>query len=94
MVSQGLDDHGPDVRQLIGRMSALITAFSHALELGAADIEASGNNAELAGKILSGADVIRDSEYLYLAWAHHYAALSEGNPEAAEEADKSEMAVC
>jgi len=42
-------------------MSALITAFSHALELGAAEIKASGNNAELAGKLLSGADVMRDS---------------------------------
>jgi hypothetical protein len=35
---------------------------------------------------------MRDSGYLYLAWAHHYAALSEGNPEPAEEVDKSEMA--
>lgn len=94
VVSRGLDDHGPDVRQLIGRMAALITAFSHALELCAADTETSGNNPELAGKLLTGADVMRDSGYLYLAWAHHYAALSEGNPEAAEEADKSEITGC
>jgi hypothetical protein len=88
-----MDDRGPDVRQLIGKMAALMAAFSPALELRAGEIQASGKNAELADKLLKGADVMRDSGYLYLAWARHYAGLSEGNPETAEEADEAEFSV-
>lgn len=88
-----VEDHGPDVRLLIGRMAALITAFSHALEFCAAEIEASGSNAELAEKVLTGADVMRDCGYLYLTWAHHYAVLSEGNSETADRADEAEPSV-
>ena len=88
-----MDDPGPDVRQLIGKMAALMAAFSPALELRAGEIQASGKNAELADKLLKGADVMRDSGYLYLAWARHYAGLSEGNPETAEEADEAEFSV-
>ena len=88
-----MDDRGPDVRQLIGKMAALMAAFSPALELRAGEIQASGKNVELADKLLKGADVMRDSGYLYLAWARHYAGLSEGNPETAEEADEAEFSV-
>jgi hypothetical protein len=88
-----MDDRGPDVRQLVGKMAALMSAFSPALELRAGEIEASGKNSELTDKLLKGADVMRDSGYLYLAWARHYVALSEGNPEAAEEADEAEFSV-
>ncbi|WP_455245904.1 hypothetical protein [Petrachloros mirabilis] len=90
---QDLEDHGPDVRPLIMRMAAFITTFSRALEFCAAEIKASGNNAELADKVLTGADVMRDSGYLYLTWARHYAALSGSNLEAAEGADEGESRV-
>jgi len=89
-----MEGHGLDVRQLIKKLAVLMTAFSPALELRAGEIEERGKNSELAGKLLKGADAMRDSGNLYLTWARHYAALSEGNPEAAEEADKSEMADC
>ena len=79
-----MEDHRPDVRQLINQLAALMTAFSPALELRAGVIEASGKHSELAVKLLKGADAMRDSGNLYLTWARHYAALSEGNPEAAE----------
>ena len=89
-----MDHHARDTRRLIGEMASLMTAFSPALQLRAADLAASGKDAELVAKLRQGADVMRDSGQLYLTWARHYAALSEGNPEAADEADESEMAGC
>jgi hypothetical protein len=86
-----LHEYGPDVRRLIGEMAALMTAVPPALKRCAADIAASGKDAELADKVLKGADVIRDSGYLYLTWARHYAALAEGDPAAGEAADEREF---
>lgn len=81
------------VRQSIGEMAVLMTIFSSALERRATELEASGKDSELAGKLVKGADTMRDSGNLYLTWARHYAALSEGNPEAAEEAAEAEFSV-
>jgi hypothetical protein len=81
------------VRQSIGEMTVLMTMFSSALERRATELAASGKDSELAGKLVKGADTMRDSGNLYLTWARHYAALSEGNPEAAEEADEAEFSV-
>jgi hypothetical protein len=36
---------------------------------------------------------MRDSRDIYLSWARHYAALSEGNSEAAEDEDEVEFGV-
>lgn len=80
-----MDDPGPDVRQIIGKMAALMSAFSPALELRAGEIQVSGKNAELADKLLKGADVMRDSGNLYLTWARHYAGLDENTAGEAEE---------
>ena len=88
-----MDREDDDVRQLIGEITALMTAFPPALERRAAKLQASGKDSELADKIVKGADGMRDSGNLYLTWARHYAALSEGNPEAAEEADEVEFGV-
>jgi hypothetical protein len=85
-----LDDHGSEIRQLIGEMAALMTALSPALKRCAVDLAASGKDPELVGKLLKGADVIRDSGYMYLTWARHYAGLSEGRLDAVDEADQSE----
>jgi len=79
----------PQIRQLLWEMAALMTAFSPALERRAAKIDASGNDSELAGKLLKGADVMRSTGHMYLAWARHYAALVEGNSEAAEDANEA-----
>jgi len=88
-----MDNEDNRVRQLIVEMAALMTAFSPDLERRATDIEASGKDSELADKLVKGADVMRDSGSIYLTWARHYAALAEGNPEAAEDADEAECRV-
>jgi hypothetical protein len=79
-----MDRQDHELRQLIGEITALITAFPAALARRAADIEAAGKESEFGDKLIKGADVMRDSGNIYLTWARHYAALSEGNPEAAE----------
>ena len=84
-----MDSEQAHLKQLIGEMSALMTAFSPALERRAATLEAGGRNAELTDKLLKGAGVMRDSGYMYLTWARHYVALSDENPHAAEETDET-----
>ncbi|MGH7232866.1 MAG: hypothetical protein ACREJU_16135 [Nitrospiraceae bacterium] len=88
-----MDSEDNKVRQLISEITASMTAFSTALEGRAAEIQASGKDAELAEKLVKGADVMRDSRDIYLSWARHYASLSEGNPEGAEDEDEVEFGV-
>ncbi len=78
------------VRSLIMEISALLKEFPEALERRAAEIQATGKDLELAGKLAKGADAMRDSGNIYLSWARHYAALSEGNSDAADLEDESE----
>lgn len=84
-----MDSEQAHLQQLIGEMSALMTAFAPALERHAATLEARGREAELTDKLLKGAGVMRDSGYMYLTWARHYVALSDENPHAAEETDET-----
>jgi hypothetical protein len=86
-----LEREAPQIRQLLGEMAALMTAFSPALKRHAEKLDASGNDSELVGKLLKGADVMRATGHMYLAWARHYAALSEGKPEAAKDANEAEF---
>jgi hypothetical protein len=87
------DVHGSDIRQLISEMAVLMAALAPALKCRAEELAAGGKDRELVGKLLKGVDVMRDSGYMYLTWARHYAGLSEGNPEAAEDADETEFSV-
>jgi hypothetical protein len=89
-----MDDHGLGVRQLISEMAVLMAALSPALKHRAADLAVSGKDGELVDKLLKGADVMRGSGNIYLAWARHYAALAEGHSEAAEETDENGTAAC
>lgn len=84
-----MDSEQAHLQQLIGEMSALMTAFSPALERHAATLTASGKDAELTAKLLKGAGVMRDSGYMYLTWARHYVALSDKNLQAAEDTDET-----
>jgi len=86
-----LEREVPQIRQLLGEMAELMTAFSPALERHAEKIDASGNESELVGKLLKGAAVMRATGHMYLAWARHYAELSEGKPEAAKDANDAEF---
>lgn len=88
-----MDNEENHVTQSIGEMAVLMTMFSSALERRATELEVSGKDSELAAKLVKGADTMRDSGNLYLTWARHYAALSEGNLEAAEETDEAEFSV-
>ncbi|HEX7767377.1 MAG TPA: hypothetical protein VF443_11730, partial [Nitrospira sp.] len=84
-----MDSEQTHLKQLIGEMSALMTAFSPALERRATELEAGGKDPELTDKLIKGAGVMRDSGYMYLTWARHYAALSEGSSETDEETDET-----
>ena len=77
-------------RELIGEIATLMSEFSKELERRATEIEVTGKDPELAGKLMKGADAMRDSGNIYLSWARHFAAISEGNAEAADEEDASE----
>ena len=88
-----MDTEDKNVKQLTDEIAALMTEFSGALEGRAADIRASGKDADLGDKLAKGADVMRDSRDIYLSWARHYAALSEGNPEATEDEDEVEFGI-
>jgi hypothetical protein len=81
------------VRELIGEMTTLMKQFPEALERRAVEIQAIGKDPELAQKLMKGADAMRDSGNIYLTWARHYAALSEGNAEAADDEDEADFDV-
>lgn len=83
------DYHGHRIRQLISEMAVLMTAFSPALKHRATDLAASGKDGELVDKLLKGADVMRGSGNMYLAWARHYAGLPEDHLDAAADGDES-----
>lgn len=73
------------VRELIGEITVLMRQFPKVLERRAAEIQASGKDPELAVKLVKGADAMRDSGNIYLTWARHFAAMSEGNTDATDE---------
>jgi len=78
------------VRELIREITSLLHEFPQALERRAAAIEATGKAPELVGKLMKGADAMRDSGNLYVTWARHFAALAEGSSDAADDEDESE----
>lgn len=79
------------IRELIVEITRLLKDFPEALERRAAEIQAGGKDPELASKLTKGADAMRDSGNIYLSWARHYAALSEGTSDAAEEEDEADF---
>ena len=82
---------GNELRELIAEISRMMKSYSEALERQAEEVHATGRDSELAGKLAKGADAMRDSGNLYLTWARHYAALSEGTSDAADEADEADF---
>jgi hypothetical protein len=79
------------VQELLGEIATLMKSFPGALEHRAAAIEATGKDPDLAQKLMKGADAMRDSGNIYLTWARHYAAMSEGNAGGSEEEDESDF---
>jgi len=88
-----MDNEDANVRQLIGEITALVTAFPSALERRAGEIEARGEDPDVAAKLLKGADVMRDSGHMYVTWARHYVDLSQGKAVGTEDVGKAEFSV-
>ena len=78
------------LEELLGEIIGLLGEFPKALERQAAVIHAGGKDPELAEKLAKAADTMRDSGNLYITWAKHYVAMSEGNTDASSEEDESE----
>lgn len=81
------------LKELLGEITALLKDYPEALERRAAEIERSGKDPELAMKLIKGADAMRDSGNIYLSWARHYAGLSAGTSDAADEEDELDFGV-
>jgi hypothetical protein len=78
------------LRELLVEITGLLKDYPEALERRAAEIEGIGKDPELASKLVKGADAMRDSGNIYLSWAKHYAALSDGTSDASNEDDESD----
>ncbi|WP_455370176.1 hypothetical protein [Petrachloros mirabilis] len=76
--------------ELLKEITGLIHEYPRAIERRAAEIQLAGKDPELVEKLLKAADTMRDSGNLYLTWAKHYAALAEGNTDAASDEDETE----
>jgi hypothetical protein len=75
---------------LLHDIAGLINEYPKAIERRAAAIQATGKDPELVQKLVKAADTMRDSGNLYLTWAKHYAAMAEGNTDAASDEDETE----
>jgi hypothetical protein len=76
-----------DLRQQVQTLTEQMENFHQALETKAREIELSGGDQEVVGKLLKGTDAMKDSANIYLSWARHYVNLSDGG---ASEADEGE----
>jgi len=68
---------GPDVPLLLGEMAALMAKLAPALERRAADLKGEGKPDTLVETLRKGAELMHDSGDMFLAWAQHYAELSD-----------------
>ena len=73
-----------DLRQLIGELRMLMSALPPALKRCAANLARDGRDDVSVAKLVKGADVMKESGFVYLSWAGHYAALSDGLEEVDE----------
>ena len=78
------------INELLREISGLINEYPKALERRASVIQAAGKDPELVEKLVKAADTMRDSGNLYLTWAKHYAAVSEGSTDASSDEDETE----
>lgn len=77
-----------DLRQLMNGISAQMTEFHDRLESRAQEIQLTGGDPDVVKKLISGTDAMKDSGNIYLSWARHYVALSEGGAAEAEEGEE------
>jgi hypothetical protein len=75
------------LRQVVNEIGDQMERFHEMLESRGREMEVSGGDPEVSTKLVKGADAMKDSANIYLSWARHYVALSEGG---ASEADEGE----
>ena len=75
---------------LLEEIKNLIRRFPQALEQRSAEIAATGKDPEVAAKLRSGADAMKDSGNIYVSWAKHYVSLASGNTDATSDEDETE----
>ncbi len=77
-----------DLRELMDGIRDQMTQFHNKLESRAQEIELTGGDPDVAKKLTLGADAMKDSGNIYISWARHYVALSEGGAAEAEEGEE------
>ncbi|MDH5562383.1 MAG: hypothetical protein OEY91_02010 [Nitrospirota bacterium] len=77
-----------DLKQQVQTLTEQMQSFHHALEAKAREIEMSGGDQEVVGKLINGTDAMKDSANIYLSWARHYVNLSDGGASEAEEGEE------
>lgn len=77
-----------DLRQLMNGISVQMTQFYDRLESHAQEMHVAGGDPDVVKKLTMGADAMKDSGNIYLSWARHYVALSEGGAAEAEEGEE------
>jgi hypothetical protein len=77
-----------DLKQQVQMLTEQMQSFHHALEAKAREIEMSGGDQEVVGKLINGTDAMKDSANIYLSWARHYVNLSDGGASEAEEGEE------
>lgn len=83
------DNSKPDIWQLIDEIGTSMAAVTSALVCRATDLTVSGKDPETVGKLLKGAELIRDSGSIFLRWARRYGALADDDGKRIEETDGS-----
>ena len=77
-----------DLREQMATLTNQMTQFHASLEVKARDMEMAGGDPEVIGKLINGADAMKDSANIYLSWARHYVNLSEGGDSEADEGEE------
>jgi len=77
-----------DIRELMDGIRDQMTQFHDKLESRAQEIELTGGDPDVVKKLTMGADAMKDSGNIYMSWARHYVALSEGGAAEAEEGEE------
>ena len=75
-------------RQVMGSIKEQMDQFHRLLQQRASEMEIAGGDPEVVTKLIMGADAMKDSGNIYLSWAKHYVALSEGEASESEEGEE------
>ena len=76
-----------ELREKVSGIGTQMEQFHSMLQSRAMEMETTGGDPEVITKLINGADAMKDSANIYLSWARHFVALSDGG---ASEADEGE----